>query len=135
MRMRLARQFMHDELLRPRTYYSRTLTIRNPAFDSQTLSTYSAFFHLPPPSSSLSPGRLRSVFGVLIIIHRATTVAQRLLLADYTSGRSRNRSIVCSLKHCFRLYRIACACAQACTHAWIRNNCFCHQEVNHFKEF
>jgi len=92
MRMRLARQFMHDELLRPRTYCSRTLTIRNPAFDSQTLSTYSAFFHLPPPPSSLSPGRLRSVFGALIIIHRATTVAQRLLLADYTSGLSWNRS-------------------------------------------
>ena len=45
------------------------------------------------------------------------------------------KSLVCSLKRCFRLYRIACACAQACTHAWIRNNCFYHQEVNHFKEF
>ena len=119
------RQFMRGELLRPRTYCPRTLTIRIPCLRFPVALRISRIFPPPPPSSSssssLSPGWFRSVF-VLIIIHRATTVAQRLLLADYTSRRSRNRSIVCSLKRCFRPYRIACAYAWACTSRVIRNN-------------
>lgn len=101
-----ARQFMRGKLLRPRIVHVRSTLLLTPRVSSLLL------FPPRPPS----PPLVRTMF-VLIIIRRATTVAQRLLLADYSPGRSRNRSIVRSLKRCFRLYRRKHARTYARTHA------------------
>lgn len=127
--MRLARQFMRGELLRSRIARVRlaTSTVRNPAFD------------IPPtllPHLSFSPSSTRTTpsMFVLIIIHRATTVAQRLLLADYSPGRSRNRPIVCSLETLFS----AVSLARARKHARVNENkrsCHPMEIADCFEEF
>jgi len=75
------RRDLRGELLRSRIARVQLApsTIRNPAFDSPTLrvSFLLSLFLL---------SRTTPLVFVLIIIHRATTVAQRLLLADYAGA-------------------------------------------------